>query len=140
MPEPTDECRSLTSFQMFQPQTSSSACGLTFSSIKDLDIKVFIVHEPGRVVLVDVTMPFGSGSQAFQAARSNKRRQYGDLIRFQEAHGLFVTFEAIVVGSLGGWDTRGHQQLQSPPRAGHPQALLVQARRTLLFGRHPLEP
>ena len=65
------------------------------------------------VVMVDVTTPFESGPDAFLSARLNKRNHYGDLINLVEAHGIKVTFEAFVVGALGGWDYQNFRALKA---------------------------
>ena len=57
-----------------------------------------------KLVLVDVTVPFETGPEAFTKAREEKRTKYADLAREMRAHYEEVIHDALVVGSLGSWD------------------------------------
>ena len=57
-----------------------------------------------KLVLVDVTVPFESGPEAFTKAREEKKSKYADLAREMRTHYEEVVCDALVVGSLGSWD------------------------------------
>jgi hypothetical protein len=56
------------------------------------------------VAIVDVTVPFKNGYEAFQAARREKKRKYAPLVDHYTHLVYSVFLDAFIVGALGGWD------------------------------------
>ena len=66
---------------------------------------ITIIDEVSKtVVIVDVTIPFENRPRAFELAREEKLTKYGPLAAELEDQGFNVYLNALIVGSLGGWD------------------------------------
>lgn len=69
-----------------------------------------IIHEESDFcdldpeVIIDVTVPFDNGMEAFDAARNEKVTKYNSLAQELSLRGKNVVVEAVVVVALGSWD------------------------------------
>ena len=54
---------------------------------------------------MDVTVPFKNGLEAFRSARIVKEQKYNNLARELSTNGFKAKIEAIIIGSLGSWDS-----------------------------------
>jgi hypothetical protein len=72
-----------------------------------------VLRKGNKVYVVDVTIPFENGEDAFQKARKRKQEKYeylkGVLRRGQVRS---VTVDAFIVGSLGAWDPDNEEILK----------------------------
>lgn len=57
------------------------------------------------VLLLDVAFPFENGNVTFDVARLIKERKYAPLVAELSSRFRTVRFDAIIVGSLGSWDS-----------------------------------
>ncbi|XP_023225130.1 uncharacterized protein LOC111626079 [Centruroides sculpturatus] len=72
-----------------------------------------VVHEASKTAtIVDVTVPFENGAEAFQTARDEKLRKYNSLVQFFKQQGFNTHISAFVVGALGGYDHSNDSTLQ----------------------------
>ena len=53
------------------------------------------------ITIVDVTVPYESGPDAFNSTRAEKTQKYSELVEWAKTKYLQVHFEVLVVGSLG---------------------------------------
>ena len=69
----------------------------------------------GNAVVVDVTIPYEAGPDAFQKARAEKEQKYSGLREWMKAQDNFNTVEvhAFIVGSLGAWDPANSSALRA---------------------------
>ncbi|XP_076298053.1 uncharacterized protein LOC143217550 [Lasioglossum baleicum] len=78
--------------------------GLT-GDLEALRPDIVVRHEPSKsVVIIDVTVTFENGIEAFEAARLRKIQKYLPIAAVLEEQGYRVVTDAIVVGALGSWD------------------------------------
>ncbi len=65
--------------------------------------------------IVDVTVPYESGPDAFSKARSEKEQKYAGLKAWMEAQGNYnlVQVHAFIAGSLGAWDSNNSPALRA---------------------------
>lgn len=57
-----------------------------------------------EALVIDITIPFDNGLDAFNDARAEKIKKYQDTVRDLKEKYKKVTCDAIVVGALGSWD------------------------------------
>ncbi|XP_064462371.1 uncharacterized protein LOC135372842 [Ornithodoros turicata] len=65
-----------------------------------------VIARGEEAIILDVTCPFDNGQEAFTTAREEKLRNYQPVVEYLRRRYQKVTVDAIVVGSLGCWDTR----------------------------------
>ncbi|XP_067139092.1 uncharacterized protein [Centruroides vittatus] len=65
---------------------------------------VYIDDAAKEATIVDVTVPFENGEEAFSTARTAKIRKYQNLVSHFRNKGFNTFCDAFVVGALGGWD------------------------------------
>ena len=65
-----------------------------------------VILDPAQkaAFVVDVTVPFENGKDAFLAARAEKVRKYEEDVAELRAMGYRVYVDAFIVGTLGTWD------------------------------------
>ncbi|EDW88534.1 uncharacterized protein Dyak_GE18776 [Drosophila yakuba] len=66
-----------------------------------------------KIVIVDVTVPFENGAEAFDNARGEKEEKYRPLAEALRAMGYQVKLEAFIVGALGSWDPKNERVLKT---------------------------
>ncbi|XP_043661747.1 uncharacterized protein LOC122625746 [Drosophila teissieri] len=66
-----------------------------------------------KIVIVDVTVPFENGTEAFDNARGEKEEKYRPLAEALRAMGYQVKLEAFIVGALGSWDPKNERVLKT---------------------------
>ncbi|XP_023223761.1 uncharacterized protein LOC111624982 [Centruroides sculpturatus] len=72
-----------------------------------------VVHEASKsATIVNVTVPFENGPDAFQSAREKKLRKYNSLVRHFQQQGFNTHISAFIVGALGGYDHTNEATLQ----------------------------
>lgn len=75
---------------------------------------MIIVDKLRKVVqIIDVTIPFENGAHAFLEARTAKKTKYRACADEYRANGYRTSVDALVVGSLGGWDIANDPVLRS---------------------------
>lgn len=57
------------------------------------------------MIIIDVTVPFDNGLDAFEAARKSKIEKYSNLAQEMSLQGKNVVLVAIVASALGSWDS-----------------------------------
>jgi hypothetical protein len=74
-----------------------------------------VVRDGNKVTIVDVTIPFEAGEDAFAQASSEKHRKYGDLIDWlkNQPGTDQVSLHTFVVGSLGAWDASNEETVKA---------------------------
>ncbi|XP_067138057.1 probable cytochrome P450 4p2, partial [Centruroides vittatus] len=65
---------------------------------------VYIDDAVKKATIVDVTVSFENGEEAFSSARTAKIRKYQNLVSHFRNKGFNTFCDAFVVGALGGWD------------------------------------
>ena len=63
------------------------------------------MKKDGDILILDVTVPFENGIEAFRNARTVKEQKYNNLASELSVNGLKARVEAVIVGSLGSWDS-----------------------------------
>lgn len=63
-----------------------------------------VIQKGNDVIIIDVTVPFHNGLDAFQDARNEKIQKYSGAAQEISLEGKNVVVEAVVVGALGSWD------------------------------------
>lgn len=63
-----------------------------------------VIQKGSDMIVIDVTVPFDNGLEAFEKARQEKIRKYTGIAQELSLQGRNVAVEAIVVGALGSWD------------------------------------
>ncbi|XP_023238972.1 uncharacterized protein LOC111637658 [Centruroides sculpturatus] len=72
-----------------------------------------VVHDASKsATIVDVTVPFENGADAFQTARDEKLRKYNSLAHHFRQLGYNTHISAFVIGALGGYDHTNEATLQ----------------------------
>ena len=94
--------------------------------------------QDNKITIVDVTIPFESGSDAFMKARTEKQAKYSDLIQWAKSKYELVEFGAVVIGSLGSWDTQNDDIIQrlGVGRGYAPPPLLRNCAASILLKAH----
>lgn len=64
-----------------------------------------VLQKQNSTLLVDITFPFENGLDAFSEARKIKENKYHELRNKLSVDGKSAKVEAIIVGSLGTWDS-----------------------------------
>ena len=67
----------------------------------------------GEAIIVDVTIPFEAGPEAFDKARAEKIQKYTPLTEWMQSQSNInsVSLYAFVIGSLGSWDPQNEELL-----------------------------
>ncbi|VDP50473.1 unnamed protein product, partial [Soboliphyme baturini] len=74
---------------------------------------IVVIDKVGRTaVIVDVTIPFENGRDAFDAARQRKIEHYAPEAVLLSQQGFRVTTEALILGALGAWDPQNDSVLR----------------------------
>jgi hypothetical protein len=68
--------------------------------------------EDNKITIVDVTIPFESGPDAFEKARAEKDTKYSDLLSWARTKYSDATYSSLIVGSLGSWDPANEDTLK----------------------------
>jgi len=64
-----------------------------------------VIRKGTKVYVVDVTIPFENGEDAFKEARKRKQEKYEYLKTvLKRGRTRSVTVDAFIIGSLGAWD------------------------------------
>lgn len=63
-----------------------------------------MIQKAGDVIIIDETVPFDNGLDAFEAARKSKIEKYSNVAQEMSLQGKNVVLEAIVARTLGSWD------------------------------------
>lgn len=64
------------------------------------------------ITIVDVTMPYELGLDAFNSTRAKKTQKYSELVQWAKTKYSHVHFGVLVVGNLGSWDTDSEETLK----------------------------
>jgi hypothetical protein len=64
----------------------------------------FIIHKDRTAGVIDVTIPFESGEDAFKVARARKKKYEWTKQALRRGDIRPVVLDAFIVGSLGSWD------------------------------------
>ena len=72
---------------------------------------VCIDHQNNKIALIDVTIPGETNGEAFEKARNEKERKYGDLLQWCKDKYSEASYDSFVVGALGAYDTNNETAL-----------------------------
>lgn len=63
-----------------------------------------VIQKNNEILILDITVPFENGLEAFAEARRIKERKYCNLVAEMSCDGKMASVQAIVVGALSPWD------------------------------------
>ena len=104
---------------------------------------VCIDHQNNKIVLIDVTIPGETNGEAFEKARNEKERKYGDLLQWCKDKYSEASYDSFVVGALGAYDTNNETALMWPKNTEpylEGYASWMQSRVPMKFGRLDVPP
>lgn len=71
-----------------------------------------VICKENEIIIIDVTVPFENGLQAFERARNEKLEKYDALAKELSVAGKRAKVVAFIVGSLGSWDPQNDKLLR----------------------------
>ena len=74
---------------------------------------IYLQEENGKIIIVDVAVPFENGGEALKEAANEKNTKYLSLVQTLKSQGKDVSFHAFIIGALGAWMPENESCLNS---------------------------